>query len=76
MVDLGKAAVHNYSVPTHILECQPHRDLPPPEVCSLLHHSDGQQHFRTLFGRQTQWNLVKAIIRIHPMMETSIRHCC
>ena len=44
---------------------------------SLLHYSDEQRPFRTLFGRQTQLNLNKgyAILGINPMMEMSIHHC-
>ena len=64
-----------YSIPMWVWLRQPQRDF-PLKLGSLLHHRDRQQHFRTLFGCQTQLNVCKsdAILGIYPMMEMSIPH--
>ena len=36
MVDQRKAAVCHYSIPTHILECQLQRDLPPARALTSV----------------------------------------
>ena len=72
MAGQRKAPDHHYNVPTHIFEHQLQRDLLPScAVIFITHHSDRQQHFRTLFGCQTQLQLCKiyTILGIFPMTE-------
>ena len=59
MADQRKAAVHHYSVPTHVLEHQLQREFATSSCFDLYHHGDRQQHFRCYLDVNTQLNLIK-----------------